>query len=171
MTPLERTVLLHLLRIRQALEPDALDYEYQATILERGYSQHYNEVWLVQDDPISDEDRKFVFDVLDMFEAIGWFIQDTDDAEVRGHTWSQFDGFSSQDGALAGYAYFILSHRYPSLQNATWHVPPVPLRPVYAAMLAAWNGIKRDRLAHRPSKDEVMAVLTAADSHCEATRE
>jgi uncharacterized protein YfbU (UPF0304 family) len=163
----ERTILIHLLKIRQAQGDTEHDYDRQIRILEQGWSGYYPEVLWCKNTSfeLSDDDYKFAADVLAMFMDIGNYVHDhPDDQEVARHSRSRFGGYyQNTESDLLAYTRFLLSdgksYQIVAKTMLAWDLHQGPLAPIYTRMLQVWRGMTRDGWERDLSHESVMAIL------------
>ncbi|WP_170111871.1 YfbU family protein [Photobacterium frigidiphilum] len=121
LTVKDRLFLKNQYEILKMLQPDNADsYDEKLEILESGYSLFYKELDLsLSEDELSEENCRFVLNVLSLFEAIHFYTQEhPDDSEVIEHYRSQFAGFDGNNECrLMSFALFLVrtQHRFEHL--------------------------------------------------------
>lgn len=164
LTKYERKILINQFEIRKRLE--ATDqYDRLITILEEGYSYWYEEAVTGMCDDVSEDDCRFVRDVLLMFRMIEWYKQDSGDA-LEGELHTHFAGFDGNNEAeLMGFAKFEIEgerqwdeqKRYAKITDG--FNSHMPMRQIYERMLRVFNSLGSMR---KLTRDDVMKVLAAA---------
>lgn len=94
----ERLLLINQYKILAALEKDeASHYNELIQILENGYSIFYSMIdsWVSGD--MSEEDSRFVLDILDLYRAIEGVKRKSQSDELNSHNYSIFMGFDGNN--------------------------------------------------------------------------
>jgi uncharacterized protein YfbU (UPF0304 family) len=94
----DRLLLINQYKILAAIETDSKShYEELIEILENGYSIFYNlvEDWI--DDDMSEEDGKFVLDILDLYRAIEDLKRSSKNKDLLEHHLGFFRGFDGNN--------------------------------------------------------------------------
>lgn len=162
----ERLGLIYQLRILEALYPDEAEhFSENREALESGYSLHYE--WLFQSlsDDLSPEACREVLDVLDMYRAITFGLQNlADDDSLKTHHRAKFRGFDgNNEGQLMGYVrYFIMDlGRFEELKEGKFPSfnSHMPMLETYRRMLTVWRSFS-DKFVL--SRDDIAALLGAS---------
>lgn len=169
LTKLDRTILIHLLKIRSALEGKN-DYERQVTILREGYSLYYREALeTVGEDDVSMAGCRFVLSVLQMYRAIERYKSEAGDT-LEGDELSHFAGFDgTHETDLMGFARFEIERRgywdehKPHARSTDDFNSHTPMRATYEAMLQVFDSLPSSGRVHL-SKPDVKRILDAGRS-------
>lgn len=166
MTTIERQQLALLNRILAAVVgggSEAGDFESlteRAVILEKGYTEQYEETFYSIEAELSRRDTEFVMDVMEMFERLEWSYDALSEAEriqVGEHAehsirFRGFDFNSRRESRLAGYArHLIAQDKWESLakyfdrqhDRGNSHMP---MARRYEAMLEEFTPIWRQKI-------------------------
>ena len=166
LTKLERLSLINQFEIRKRLEKtDA--YDEWIKVLEEGYSLWYSEIFRNLSDDLSEEDCRFVSNVLSMYRAIHYYRQSAKEP-LKDTTFAEFAGFSgNEEGHLRSFALFEI-HKDNSWdeqksreQETDRFNSHMPVRDVYERMLRVYKGLTLDAMS-KLTKEQVEQVLAAA---------
>ena len=166
MEQVHKAILVNQLQILKILDPaNAADYESQIEILWSGYSILYSDVIGSPEREMSEDDCRFVIDVLTLYRGIEDFkSQYPDDHDVHNHRLSHFLGFDgNNEGRAYGFTKFMIERKNMFQEQRQYHVRPdafnshMPMMPTYARLVAAW---KRMGTPYPLSKEDVMAILS-----------
>lgn len=146
LSKMERLNLSFQLKILEKLYPDEADYyaEHRKAI-EEGYALHYD--WLLETihDEMSVKECKEVLDILDMYRAITYSLENIEDKSDMNQTHLEFAGFDGNyEGKQLAYTrYFIYDlDRYKELtygndlRELNSHFPMLE---TYRKMLVKWK--------------------------------
>jgi uncharacterized protein YfbU (UPF0304 family) len=145
----ERLSLSVQYRILAKLDPEH-GYDRLATILERGYTRDYDEVMESVREEVSEEDCKFVYDTLCLYNDLQFSYDQLSEQEQAGIGSVAFPGFDMNDdheGILLGYARFLKSPMmFASLRTASTEFNShMPMADRYRTMLGKWNSMGTPR--------------------------
>jgi uncharacterized protein len=163
LTKKERLTFIYQLRILEALCPDeAVGFAHKRTALEDGYALHYE--WLTENisDEMSAEECREVLDILDMYRAITFGLQQLDEGDaLRKHHLAKFLGFdgNNESQLMAYVRYFIVDlDRYDELKQGKLSSfnSHMPMLDTYRAMLNRWKPIENKFTL---SRGQIAAVL------------
>jgi uncharacterized protein YfbU (UPF0304 family) len=165
LSPVERALLLNQYEIRKQLE-ETDRYDYAIGVLQDGYSYCYDRVLGGAYHEVTEDDCKFVLDVLHMFTVIEIYKHDSGDS-LEGKGLSHFAGFDgNNETSLLGFARFEIAQSnwehlkqygatpYTDDFNTHW-----PMRGTYERMLEVFRALPARPL----TAEEVYSVLAAAD--------
>lgn len=161
LTQTERLILWNQYEIRKHLNPKSAEHcEAAQEVLQRAYQPLYRHVLdRMEEDLFSEQKATFVYDVLDMYDALQRFEQ-TSDSKLEG-PFTKFRGFDGH-GDLVGFARFNVEvlNRWKFL-NIDEFDAHMPIEPFYERMLAVW---KRKGIPERftLSQADVDEILSAA---------
>ncbi|MDI1325434.1 MAG: YfbU family protein [Brevundimonas sp.] len=149
LTKKERLGFIYQLKILEALYPDDADtYSKHRAALEEGYTLHYE--WLVEHlyDELSEDDCREVLDVLDMYRAITYALNELpEDDDLRQHHLAKFVGFDGNNEThLMAYAryYVVTLGRYSELthDDYAYFNSHAPMLGTYRRMLVHWHQVR-----------------------------
>ena len=161
----ERLAFIYQLRILEALYPDeATEFSNHRTALENGYALHYD--WMAEQlsDEMSEEECREVLDILDMYRAITFGLDNLEKDDVlQNHHLAKFPGFDgNNEGRQMSYArYYIVDlDRYSELKGSEYPRFNSHKRMLntYQAMIERWKSLE-DKFDL--SRDQVAAILGA----------
>ncbi len=152
------------LKILEKLTGDD-SYKNLITMLEEGYTLHYQDLFELLYNDLSIEDCRFVLDVLEMYRGLNFSANSLGDKKLLEEI--QFKGFDFNDsleGKMASYArYFVFDlQRYDEIRdnsNGDFSSHMV-MRNKYKAMLKIWNGYEFSA-KYMLSKENIELILKA----------
>jgi len=165
LTKMDRLTLSFQLKILEKLYPEEADYYAQhRKAIEEGYALHYD--WLFEHlyEELSVEDCKEVLEILDMYRAITFSIEDMEDKTGLDSPFIEFSGFdgNTETKQMAYTRYFINDlDRYQELtygKERAGFNSHCPLLDKYRGMLAEW---KKCQNPHKLSKEAILRIVTA----------
>lgn len=161
----ERLALVNQFLILEKLYPEEADYyaKHRQAIAE-GYELHY--AWIYEGllDGLSEEECKFVLDILELYRALDFASIKSQNKEFKEHYWLKFKGFDGnyESSYMAYCRYFIVDLgrfdelRYnQELPDLNSHMPSVPK---YSAMVELWKGMDKP---FELSEDQALEILEA----------
>lgn len=163
MDKLERLKLINQYLILEALYPDEAEYySRHREALEKGFTLHYD--WMTENlyDELSEEECRFVLDVLNMYRAITFSNNDLPEDEKLDDTEIRFPGFDgNNEGLQLSYTvYFIVRlGRYDELRREGEYTDfnsHAPMMDLYQRMLATWSEMGKP---HRLDREKIEAIL------------
>lgn len=160
LTKLERLFLWNQYEMRKHVDPKSREHcETVQEALQSGYQPCYEYVLdRMEKEEITGEQAQFVYDVLDMFDALQRYEQASGTKIEHAH--AKFSGFDGH-GDLVGFARFnvevLKRWDYLNIKNFDAHMP---IEPIYQRMLEVWKGKSlSERFTLNP--DEVEAIFAA----------
>lgn len=145
----ERLILSYLLKILEKLEPNEADYYARnRKAIEHGYSLHYN--WITENlhEEMSENDCKFVLDVLDMFRNLNYSYIKGNLSDEKLKEKIRFKGFDgNREINFLSYAHYFMHDldRYNELHDNSEHPnynTHYPVVEKYKRMLEVWKKVK-----------------------------
>ncbi|MCS3662328.1 YfbU family protein [Salinibacter ruber] len=163
LTKYQRLVLVNQYRILEKVDPERADqHEKTRKVFERGYEMAYD--WRTDsiDEPVSQGECEFVFDVLDMFNELqrGYDQHNPEGIERREVEFPGFDTSVDEIGMLS-WAEFAINElgRWGRVDIKGNDLDShMPLREAYGRMLDAWAE-SEDK--HNLSEQDLRRVLNA----------
>ena len=160
LTRIERLVLFNQLEILKHLQPTRqASLENAQEVLSRGYEPFYGEVVLghLYEEGVSDQQADFVYDVLNMFDALQRF--EAASGEKLDEYAARFAGFDgNSEGALVAFTEFVVERMgrwdYLKIKNFNSHMSSE----VYGRMLEVWKQIDPQQ-RYKLTRAEVDAIL------------
>jgi uncharacterized protein YfbU (UPF0304 family) len=165
LSKMDRLSLSFQLKILEKLYPEEADYYAQnRKAIEEGYALHYD--WLFEHiyEGLNVEECKEVLDILDMYRAITFSIEDIEDKTDLDSPFIKFSGFdgNNESKQMAYTRYFIYDlDRYQELKYGKDYRDfnsHCPLLDKYRKMLVEW---KKSRNPHQLSKETIMRIVNA----------
>lgn len=162
LTQFERLLLWNQYEMRKHIDPKSLEHcETVQEALQSGYKPCYDYVLeRMEKNEITEEQAQFVYDVLNMFDALQRYEQASGTKIEYAH--SRFSGFDGH-GNLVGFARFnveaLKRWDYLNIKNFDAHMP---IEPMYRRMLEVWlQNPLPDRITNL-TQMHVDAILAAA---------
>lgn len=165
LSKMDRLILSFQLKILEKLYPEEAEYYAQnRKAIEEGYALHYD--WLFEHiyDGLSVEECKEVLEILDMYRAITFSIEDMEDKTGLDHPFIKFAGFdgNTETKQMAYTRYFISDlDRYQELRYGKDYRDfnsHCPLLDKYRSMLEEWRKCQNPR---QLSKETIIHIVNA----------
>lgn len=165
LSKLERLTLANQYLILEKLYPEeAKSYKLLRTALEDGYAIHYGNLTEHIYDELSEEDCRFVLDVLSMYRAINDVVTKTENKQIQANYYSKFNGFDgNEETKYYSYCkyYIIDQNRFEELRygNKTDNLDlntHTPMIDTYLKMLKRWESMENKR---KLNEDQVLDIL------------
>ncbi len=170
LSKLERYFLSNQLRILEALYPNEADeFAVQREAVEQGYSFIYEmgmDHILDDEDAMTPEEAREVWNAMDMFLSIDRTIQDLGLEELQNKHITRFRGYDgNNESKFMGFAAFTVERlgrfTHLPLKEELYFNSHMPTREIYARMLTEWRKIDyQNRFPMK--KEDLMTVLEAA---------
>lgn len=149
LTQTERLILLNQYRILSIIDPSEKEgYEENINILEAGYELEYPNLQSGLEFSVSVKECEFVNDVLDVFDRIGYAIDDNKIELPKDLSWrAKFSGFDgNHEGNLLRYAIFVINKQEKfqrlKMSNFNSHCPTIGR---YEQLISRWNQLTQDK--------------------------
>lgn len=169
LTRKDRLFLVNQYKILEKLDPELSDY-YSKTIeiLENGYEYLYDfGIEHIHDgsDVMSEAECKEVWETMDMFDSIDRSLQDIPEADID-RTFASFKGYDgNREGKFLGFSEFTVNRdkrfTYLKLPKENYFNSHMPMRDIYARMLAEWRKIPPAQ-RYQMRKEKITSILDAA---------
>ena len=163
LTPFERLSLVNQFKLLAAADPkEKRYYDESIEVLSNGYEIHYPDVFTNIYEGLSEDDCRYVLDVLTMFWMMRYAYDALTDRDGIEPQFLEFAGFDSgNEAALMSYAQWFIERlgQFKDLKRPRGFNSPMPTRSLYERMLEAWNA-STDR--NRLSKADLIRITTAA---------
>lgn len=161
MDKIQRLVLVNQYRILEKVDPhEAEFYSTAREALENGYSLEYSRAFEILSDEISEDECRFVWDTLDLFDTMKRSFDNTQDRSGIDPHRVKFTGFDgNNESNLMGYCRYIVKKlgRYGSLHSGHDDFNShMPVTDCYRRMIAAWGRLGRP---YELSKDQLLAII------------
>ena len=173
----ERSILIKLMELQKA---SGLDINEEALgALVGGYSIFYPKAEIGPSDEMSEEDMRFVMDILDMYRWLQFSYRELDDKDKNDELAEdvKFRGFDGNagDGYLAFTRFLQENDRWLDLELATGNDglnSYMPVNDIYARMLNEykkykWRGLEADLSGPKPLTSEQLKEIVDARIHPE----
>ena len=170
LTRAERWILSNQFTILSTLDEKNREfYDNTREIIERGYEGLYDtcSAYIYSDDEtLSEEESKEVFDILDMFSAITRSLETIEDKSVIDVSMLKFSGFDGNtEGVYMAFARFYCTeyqggNQYTGVKRVKlllFH--PYQTLETYRRMLEAWNSCEEKR---NLTRDDLVNIATAS---------
>ena len=166
LTKKDRLLLINQYKILAALKKDEEDHYLELiSVLEHGYAIFYSMIDEWVSDDMSEEDGRFVLNILDLYRAIENVKRSSKDEALLKHPYSFFRGFDGNNETQhMAFARFVIETQgkfqeqrpyFLKNDNLNSHMPMVPK---YEQMLAA---AKRHPSIWHMSATDAIALLNA----------
>jgi len=164
----ERLMLSNQFKILEKLYPEEASYYAEhREALERGYALHYD--WMVEffSPPMTHEQSREVFEILNMYRAITFSNQNLPEDEREDHPLLQFPGFDgNNEGQYLLYTEYLINtlERWQELtydQDNPDFNSHMEMLPAYRRMVTQWDQLGRPE---RLGAEGILKILEAGRS-------
>jgi uncharacterized protein YfbU (UPF0304 family) len=157
----ERLLLSNQYRILAKLYPDEAEHFAKAgAIVEDGYELEYYQLdQHISEKPLSEEQCREVYDILEMFWQIKHAYEGLADKTGIPEHMTEFFGFDGNyETRYLGYARFLFKDdRYPGLKKGDNYNSHAPLLPLMRKMVAEW---KKSAVKHELTRDDLLRITS-----------
>jgi uncharacterized protein len=161
LTKVERAILMNQFRILSLIDKsDADTHKRYAEALAEGYSYEY-EFLEHMSDGLTEDECRFVYDVLDMYDAMQTSFNNLKEKRDLKASQIQYKGFGGNEETeyMAYSRYIVEGGKFTYLDMNKDHNSHMQSIPGYQRMLEKWSEFKR---SHELDADQLKAVVEAS---------